>query len=557
MTATAATSEGAAPTPTPPPATPAAASFVTKPWPVALGYIGASIIIGLTQGLAQGFVSTNIPQVAGDLGITTTQATWLMAAFMIPRASMPLLLIKIRTQFGLRRFAEVAIFIYLAVSLAAFAISDLRSAVLVQFCAGMASAPLSTLAFMYMLEPLPPQWKMRFGLPMVLAVVATGPMLARVISPALMGDNGWDGLHYMALGMAAVSLALVYALPLTSQPRVKVLAAADLLSWLLIAIGFGGLTVSFVMGSIHWWTDTEWLGWTLALSIVALTVAVVIELHRKAPLLDIRWLASPAMLHLTVTLLIFRLVLSEQSSGAPRMFQVLGITQDQLVGLFGVISVASILGGLALVPFMKAERVPLFHIIALVLIAAGAFMDSHATQDTRPAQMMLSQAMIAFAGAFFLAPAMMRGLLAALARGPNYILSFVIVFLSTQSLGGAMGSGLFSTLINHRQALHLQVLREELTAADPLTTAEIAQRSAALAPQIADAALRRAQAVAQIAQDASAQAYVMAYNDAYFLTFLVAVAALAALLLHLFRDWLAERMKPLFAAARPHPESDI
>ncbi|MFD2438958.1 hypothetical protein ACFSS8_00385 [Paracoccus kondratievae] len=206
---------------------------------------------------------------------------------------------------------------------------------------------------------------------------------------------------------------------------------------------------------------------------------------------------------------------------------------------------------------MKAERVPLFHIIALVLIAAGAFMDSHATQDTRPAQMMLSQAMIAFAGAFFLAPAMMRGLLAALARGPNYILSFVIVFLSTQSLGGAMGSGLFSTLINHRQALHLQVLREELTAADPLTTAEIAQRSAALAPQIADAALRRAQAVAQIAQDASAQAYVMAYNDAYFLTFLVAVAALAALLLHLFRDWLAERMKPLFAAARPHPESDI
>ncbi|AWX93191.1 hypothetical protein DPM13_08610 [Paracoccus mutanolyticus] len=54
---------------------------------------------------------------------------------------------------------------------------------------------------------------------------------------------------------------------------------------------------------------------------MALTLAVVIELHRKAPLLDIRWLASPAMLHLTVTLLLFRLVLSEQGAGAPRMFQ--------------------------------------------------------------------------------------------------------------------------------------------------------------------------------------------------------------------------------------------
>src|SRR5690606_26624648 len=232
--------------------------------------------------------------------------------------------------------------------------------------------------------------------------------------------------------------------------------------------------------------DVAWLGWVLALSIVALTLAVVIELHRKAPLLDIRWLVSPAMLHLTATLLIFRLVLSEQSAGAPRMFQVLGVTQGQLVPLFTLIFAATVLGGLALIPFMKPERVPLFHIIALVLIAAGAFMDSHASMDTRPAQMMLSQAMIGFAGSFFLAPAMMRGLLSALARGPSYILSFVIVFLSTQSLGGAMGSGLFSTLINHRQALHLQVLREELTAADPLTTAEIAQRSAALAPQIAD-----------------------------------------------------------------------
>ncbi|WP_313351348.1 MFS transporter [Paracoccus sp. (in: a-proteobacteria)] len=542
----------AAPASAPSPAGPP--PFVPMSWPATLGYIGASVVIGLTQGLAQGFVSTNIPQIAGDLGVTTTQASWLMAAFMIPRASMPLLLIKIRTQFGLRRFAEVAILIYLAVSLAEFAISDLRSAVMVQFIAGMTSAPLSTLAFMYMLEPLPPKWKMRLGLPMVMATVAAGPMLARVISPALMGDHGWDGLHFMALGLAAISLGLVYALPLTSPPRVKVIAVMDLVSWLLIAIGFGGLTVGFIMGSIYWWTDVAWLGWVLALAIVALTLAAVIELHRKTPLLDIRWLASPAMVHLTITLLIFRLVLSEQSSGAPRMFQVLGVTQDQLVPLFAVITVATVLGGLALIPFMKPERVPLFHLIALALIATGAFMDSHSTIDTRPAQMMLSQALIAFAGSFFLAPAMMRGLISALARGPNYILSFVIVFLSTQSLGGAMGSGLFSTLINHRQALHLQVLSEDLTAADPLTVASIAQRSLALAPQIADAALLRTQAVALIAQDVSAQAYVMAYNDAYFLTFLVAVAALCALILHLFRDWLMARFWPLPASIPTNSE---
>ena len=179
-------------------------------------------------------------------------------------------------------------------------------------------------------------------------------------------------------------------------------------------------------------------------------------------------------------------------------------------------------------------------------------MDSRSTLDTRPAQMMLSQAMIAFAGILFMAPAMMRGLVSALARGPNYILSFVIVFLSTQSLGGAMGSGLFTTFINHRQAAHLQILREQLTASDAQMLQEILRRTTILAPQITDAAVRKAQAVALIAQDVSNEAYVMAYNDAYFLTALVALAALAALILHIFRDWLATR---LTRPATPSPES--
>lgn len=531
---------------------PAAPPFVPKSWPLTLGYIGASMLIGLTQGLAQGFVSSNIPQIAGDLGVTTTQATWLMAAFLIPRASMPLLLIKLRTQYGLRRFAEIAIIAYLVVALAGLAITDLRSAMVMQFLAGMVSAPLSTLAFLYMLEPLSPQWKLKLGLPMVMSTISAGPMLARVISPALMGDMGWMPLHLMTLGLAAIALALVYALPLTSPPRIKVIAPLDLVSWVLIAMGFGGLTVAFVTGPIYWWTEMPWIGWTLAASVVSLTLAVVIELHRRSPLLDIRWLVSPAMLHLTVTLLLFRLILSEQSAGAPRMFQIMGITQGQLVPLFAVITGATMLGGLMLIPIIKPERVPLMHLIALVLIAAGAWMDSRATIDTRPAQMMLSQAMIAFAGAFFMAPAMMRGLLSALARGPNYILSFIIVFLSTQSLGGAMGSGLFTTFINHREALHLQILREQLTVEDAQMLQEILRRSAALAPQITDVAVRKAQAVALIAQDATSQAYIMAYNDAYFLTALVASAALFALILHMLRDWLAARLAP---SITPTPES--
>ncbi len=528
----------------PPPAPP-------MPLRMTLAYMGAAAVISITQGLGQGFVTANISQIAGELGATTTEASWLMAAYLIPRASLPLLLTKIRMQYGLRQFAEIAIIAYLVLAFTSLWIVDLRSAVIVQFFSGIASAPLSTLAFLYMIEPLAPQWKMRMGMPMVMALTMMGPSLARVISPTLFGDAGWNGIHLMALGLAAISLALVFLLKLKPTPRVKALAFADVISWLFIATGFGGLTVAAVMGSIYWWTDTAWIGWVMILGIACLTTAVVIELHRKSPLLDIRWLVSPAIVHLTITLLIFRLILSEQSSGAPRMFQVLGVTQNQLVPLFALICVAGILGGLACIPFMTLKRVPHYHVVALILIAAGAWMDSHSTIDTRPAQMMVSQAMIAFAGTIFIGPALLRGLMAALARGPNYILSFFVVFLSTQSVGGSIGSGMFTTLINHRQAFHMQVLQEELQMTSPITTAAIAARSAALGSQIADPAQRQAQAVSLIATDTSNQAYVMAYNDAYFVTFLVAVAALCALLLHMARDWFAERFAHLLAPPGP------
>ena len=510
----------------------------------ALAYVLAGAMLAMSQGLGQGFVSANVQQFAGDLGISATDASWLMAAYLVPRSSLPLMLTKIRTQFGLRRFAEVGIICYVTVAFGSVWIEDLRSAVVMQFLAGVTSAPLSTLAFLYFLEPLSREWKMRLGLPMALCLLMMGPSLARVISPALIGDGGLMRIHLLVLGMALVSLVLVYRLRLTPVPHEKVIRPMDLLSFGLIAFGFGGITVGAIMGPIHWWTATPWIGGLMAASVAAVTAALLIETHRASPLLDIRWLMSPAMLHLTGTLLLFRLLLSEQSTGAPRMFQVLGVAPGQMTVLFAVICAASLLGALACIAWIKPGREPQFHFVALVLIAAGAWMDSHSTLDTRPEQMLVSQAMIGFAGMLFMPPAMMVGLMAALKKGPNYLLSFLIVFLSTQSIGGVIGGGIFNTLVNWRQAFHLQTLTEQIRATSAPIAAEIAQRMAALAPQLPDMAARRAQAVAQIAQDAAAQAYVMAYNDLYFLIFLASLAALAVLLLHVARDRLAARLSP-------------
>lgn len=526
------------------PAAPAAAPVPHPPLPAgrALAFMAAATVIGLSQGLQQGFVSTSLPQLAGDLGITTTSAAWLLAVYMIPRAALPVLLIKIRTQFGLRRFAEIGVVIYAAVALASIWASDFRSALVLQALAGAAAAPLSTLAFLYMLEPLSPQAKMVLGLPLAMVVLMTGPSLARVIGPSLIGDGGMANVHMAGLGMALVSLMLVLALPLRPIPRQKVIEPLDFLSFMLIGLGFGGLIIGFVMGPIYNWTDVSWIGVLLATAVLSLTLAVAVELKRSAPLLDIRWLASPAILHLTGTLLLFRLILSEQSAGAPRMFQVLGMGPDQMVGLFAIISLAGVMGALACIAWMRPQRVAAFHLVALLIIAGAAFLDAQVTPDWRPAQMIATQALVGFAGMLFMPPAMMAGLISALSKGPQYILSFVIVFISTQSLGGVLGSGLFTTFTTHRQALHLQELAAQVTPTDPATVQALARRMAGLAGTVPDAALRRLQAATELAQQASLQAWTQAYADAYALTGWAALIAAAALVLHLLRDRMALKL---------------
>lgn len=519
--------------PAPAPATPAPPAFVPKPPLMAAAYISASVMLSLAQGLGMNLVSANIPQIQGSIGATVNETTWLVAAYMAPNVSLSLALIKIRTQYGLRNFAELSILGFVIACVLNLFISDLQSALIVRFMSGIVAAPMSSLAFLYMLESFPPEKKLNIGLPMALTAITLSAPLARLISPSLFDLGGFHAVTMFELGMAMVAFALVYALPLAPQPRAKVIEKLDVVSYLLIAVGFGSTAIVLVLGRLYWWLEAPWIGMLLALAVVCITIAAVIELNRKNPLLDIRWLASPPILHFTGVLLMFRLVLSEQALGASSLFQALGMSNDQTRFVYGVILVASVAGGLTCAMLMKHGKEERIHIAALIMIAVGAYLDSRATNLTRPEQVYYSQALIAFAGALILPPAMKSGLMSALKKGPNYILSFIIVFLATQSLGGLLGSAVFTTFVTIREQFHHNVLIERIALTDPIVAQRVAQLGGAYSRVITDKILVNAEGLVLLSQQATREAYVLAYNDAFMLITAIALALLFLLFAHI------------------------
>lgn len=495
-------------------------------------YIGASTLLSMTQGLGMNLIATNIPQIQGYLGATNTETTWLIAAYMAPNVSLSIALIKIRNQYGLRNFAQLSLAIFVLVSLLHLVVTDLQSAIIIRFVSGIAAAPLSSLAFLYMLEAFTPARKMTIAICLVLTNISLASPLARLLSPTLLDIGQWGGLYTFEISLALIAFGVIYLLPLTPIPRAKVIEKLDIVSYLLIAIGFGCIAVTLVTGRLYWWFEAPWLGVLLAIAVVTITAAVIIELNREKPLLDIRWIASKEIVHFAGTILLFRLVVSEQSTVANNFFQNLGLLNDQISMIYMVSMAAMIVAGLSCAAVMTPERVPAIHAVALMFLIAGSYMDSQSTNLTRPAQMYASQACIAAATALFLPPAMSVGLSSALKRGPNYILSFIIVFLATQSLGGLFGQAVFGTFITIREKFHSNILAESIVLSNPLVVQRVGQLTAGYSRSITDGTLLNAEGIALLSQQTTREANILAYNDAFLLIAGISLFALIILLMH-------------------------
>ncbi|MFD1746171.1 MFS transporter [Rhizobium helianthi] len=516
-----------------------------RPTWLTLAYIASGLLMFLTQGLGMNIVSANIYQLQGTFSATVAEVAALSAAYMAPYASLSLALFKIRVQYGLRPFAELSIGAFVLASCLNLFVTDMHSALVVRFVSGMAAAPLSSLGFLYILEAFPPQKKLTIGLSIALTGTLLAAPVARIISPGLLDINGYHTLYTMELGLALIALPIIYLLPLTAPPRVKAIERMDIFTYLLLALGLGAFAVFFTLGRFYWWFEAPWLGQLLAVSVASLTLFAVIELHRKNPLLDLRWIFSWPNLHLAGVLIVFRAVTAEQSSTMVGFMQQLGIQNEQMSLLFTCILLATLAGGAACALFMSRQYQGTAHVIALSMIAVGAFMDSQSNNLTRPEQFYLSQSFIAFGAAMFLPPVMARGFGAAIQKGPPYLVNFIAIFLFTQISGSVIATGLLGTLVTIREKFHSSVLVENILLTDPDVVQRVGQLSGAYAKALTDKTLLNAEGLALLGQQVSREAYILAYNDTFLLIGFATVLALLALILHLAFDrikaWAATR----------------
>lgn len=308
----------------------------------------------------------------------------------------------------------------------------------------------------------------------------------------------------------------------------------DFITFILLAPGLALLCAVLSMGRLDWWFEAPWIGWALALSVVLIVTAIVFEHNRSNPLLNIRWLSSGSILRLGLIMLLIRIVLAEQNTGVIGWLQYVGLQNEQMTHLAWSIFAGMVCGIIASCLTLKPTKLAWPIITSLALIMIASLLDSQSNNLTRPDQLILSQFLLGFSSAFFLAPAMLAAIGGVIAE-PRNLVSFSVMFGMSQNLGGLLGSAILGTFQTWREKYYSSMLADQLTTLNPLVNERLQSYSQMYQSQISDSTLLSTQAITQLQTVSSLEANILAYNDTYLLTAGIAAATLIWILWRLLR----------------------
>ncbi|CDZ68306.1 MFS drug efflux transporter (RmrB), partial CDS, partial [Neorhizobium galegae bv. orientalis] len=302
---------------------PGSPGYPNHPLSRRVGYVAISLLLGITGGFGNALISVNLPYLEGALGLDTYEIVWLPTVYAIMNCLGGGLLFKYRQEYGARSFAITFLVLQLVLITAHLFVRDLGSAILVRAASGLSATALTTLCIYYMAQSFPPKYRPR-GLVLGISIPQLAIPIARLVPLDALTLDRWEGLYLLEFGLSALSLACVLRFRLPPSIRQKAFERRDFVTMTFYGAAVACFGSAVGLGPYLWWWDRAWIGWCLAASLPLFVIAFILESGRKKPLIDVSWLSGIDLVRFAVVLVLTRIVLSEQLSGAVAFLRMFG-----------------------------------------------------------------------------------------------------------------------------------------------------------------------------------------------------------------------------------------
>ncbi len=292
MTVAQASAAGPAPSDALPAAPPASASARVAPvahpplhgMPLLLGTLALSLATFMNV-LDSSIANVSIPAIAGDVGVSPAQGTWVITSFGVANAISVPLTGWLTQRFGAVRLFTLSILLFVLTSwLCGFA-SSLEMLVVFRVLQGLVAGPMIPLSQTLLLASYP---RSRAGMALALWGVTT--LVAPVVGPLLGGwitDNvSWPWIFYINVPVGLLAAGVTWSIYRHREtPRTKLPIDTIGLSLLVIWVGCAQLLLD--KGKELDWFSSPLILALGAIAVIALAVFLVWELTDDHPVVDL------------------------------------------------------------------------------------------------------------------------------------------------------------------------------------------------------------------------------------------------------------------------------
>jgi len=474
--------------------------------------------------LDSSIANVSLPAISGDLGVSTTQGTWVITSFAVANAiAVPL------TGFMTQRFGQVRLFmasviLFMVASLLCGLAPNMTTLILFRALQGFVAGPMIPLSQTLLLSSYP---RAKAGLAMAMWSMTT--LVAPVMGPMLGGwitDNiSWPWIFYINIPVGIVAASITWAL-YHKRESVTHKVPIDAIGLALLVLFVGSMQLMLDKGKELDWFHSPQIVTMAVVAVVGFAFFLVWELTDKHPVVDLSlfkrrnfWSGAVA------TAVAYGLFFGNVVLLPLWLQQWMGYTATQAGMIMAPVGMLAIffspIVGLT-VSKIDPRRYATFSFLVFALVL---WMRSNFNTQADFVTIIIPTVIQGIAMAFFFIPLVtitLSGLTPDRIPAASGLSNFLRI------TAGAMGTSLTTTLWDNRATLHHTQLSETINQGNNAATSAMAG--------LGSSGFSTEQVLGQMNRIVDQQAYMLATNDIFY-----ASAILFLLLIPLV--WLARPQK--------------
>ena len=249
----------------------------------------AAILIGLGNFLVvldTTIANVSINTIAGDLGISSAQGTWVITSYAVAEAITVPLTGWLAMKFGAQRTFITCFLAFAIGSLLCGLSTSLGMLLGMRVLLGLFGGPIMPLSQMLLLRIFP---KEKATLATVIWAMTTliGPVAGPILGGIICDNYGWEWIFFIKVPIAGIGgIALWWLMRGQADPKAK--AFIDKVGLILLIIWVSALQIMLDEGRNHDWFADSHIRMYGIIAAVGFVAFVIWELTEKNPIVDLR-----------------------------------------------------------------------------------------------------------------------------------------------------------------------------------------------------------------------------------------------------------------------------